>query len=67
MGSDQVDWLIRLKISAKEEQNSRLKGHFSGSKMRPLGEGSVMAWAHRHYLAGQIWHLTHRCHQRSFC
>jgi hypothetical protein len=25
-----------------------------------------MARAHRHHLAGQIWHLTHRCHQRQF-
>ena len=25
-----------------------------------------MARAHRHYVAGQIWHLTHRCHQRQF-
>ena len=25
-----------------------------------------MARAHRHYLAGQIWHLTHRCHERQF-
>jgi putative transposase len=25
-----------------------------------------MARAHRHYLAGEIWHLTHRCHQREF-
>ena len=25
-----------------------------------------MPRAHRHYLAGQIWHLTHRCHQRQF-
>ncbi|MBZ5535370.1 MAG: transposase [Acidobacteriia bacterium] len=25
-----------------------------------------MARAHRHYLPGQIWHLTHRCHQRQF-
>lgn len=25
-----------------------------------------MARAHRHYLAGQIWHLTHRCHKRQF-
>ena len=25
-----------------------------------------MARAHRHYLAGQIWHLTHGCHQRQF-
>ena len=25
-----------------------------------------MARAHRHYLAGQIWHLTYRCHQREF-
>ena len=25
-----------------------------------------MARAHRHYLAGQIGHLTHRCHQREF-
>ena len=23
-----------------------------------------MARAHRHCLAGQIWHLTHRCRQR---
>ncbi|MBZ5555222.1 MAG: hypothetical protein LAO21_21125 [Acidobacteriia bacterium] len=23
-----------------------------------------MARAHRHYLPGQIWHLTHRCHER---
>jgi len=25
-----------------------------------------MARAHRHFVAGQIWHLTHRCHQRQF-
>jgi putative transposase len=25
-----------------------------------------MARAHRHYLPGQIWHLTHRCHERQF-
>ena len=25
-----------------------------------------MPRAHRHYLAGQIWHLTHRCHERQF-
>jgi len=25
-----------------------------------------MARAHRHYVAEQIWHLTHRCHQRQF-
>ena len=25
-----------------------------------------MARAHLHYLAGQIWHLTHRCHERKF-
>ena len=25
-----------------------------------------MARAHRHYVPGQIWHLTHRCHQRQF-
>ena len=25
-----------------------------------------MARAHRHYLAGQIWHLIHRCHERMY-
>lgn len=25
-----------------------------------------MARAHRHYLPGQIWHLTHRCQERRF-
>ena len=25
-----------------------------------------MARAKRHYLPGQIWHLTHRCHKREF-
>lgn len=25
-----------------------------------------MARANRHYLPGQIWHLTHRCHKRQF-
>jgi REP element-mobilizing transposase RayT len=25
-----------------------------------------MARAHRHYLPGMIWHLTHRCHERKF-
>ncbi len=25
-----------------------------------------MARAKRHYLPGQIWHITHRCHQREF-
>ena len=25
-----------------------------------------MARGHRHYMPGQIWHLTHRCHKRQF-
>jgi REP element-mobilizing transposase RayT len=25
-----------------------------------------MPRAHRHYLSGQIWHLTHRCHEKTF-
>ena len=25
-----------------------------------------MARAKRHYMPGQIWHLTHRCHKREF-
>jgi putative transposase len=25
-----------------------------------------MARAKRHYLPGQIWHITHRCHNREF-
>jgi hypothetical protein len=25
-----------------------------------------MARAKRHYLPGQVWHITHRCHQREF-
>jgi putative transposase len=25
-----------------------------------------MARAKRHYIPGQIWHITHRCHKRDF-
>ena len=25
-----------------------------------------MARAHRHFIHGQVWHLTHRCHKREF-
>ncbi len=25
-----------------------------------------MARAKRHYIPGQVWHLTHRCHKREF-
>jgi putative transposase len=25
-----------------------------------------MARAHRHFIPGQIWHITHRCHKRDF-
>jgi len=25
-----------------------------------------MPRAHRHYLSGQLWHITHRCHKKSF-
>jgi putative transposase len=25
-----------------------------------------MPRAHRHFLAGQVWHVTHRCHERAF-
>ena len=25
-----------------------------------------MARAHRHYINGYVWHLTHRCHRREF-
>src|SRR3972149_5110569 len=27
---------------------------------------TLMARAKRHYLPGQVWHITHRCHQREF-
>jgi len=26
----------------------------------------MMARAKRHYIPGQVWHLTHRCHKREF-
>ena len=25
-----------------------------------------MARAKRHYIPGQVWHITHRCHKREF-
>jgi len=25
-----------------------------------------MARAHRHYIPGYIWHITHRCHKKEF-
>jgi len=25
-----------------------------------------MPRAHRHYLSGQLWHITHRCHEKAF-
>ncbi len=25
-----------------------------------------MASAHRHYIPGYVWHITHRCHKREF-
>ncbi len=25
-----------------------------------------MARANRHYIPGQIWHITHRCHKKEF-
>jgi putative transposase len=25
-----------------------------------------MPRANRHYLSGQLWHITHRCHEKSF-
>ncbi len=25
-----------------------------------------LARAHRHYIPGHIWHITHRCHKREF-
>src|SRR3990172_2089520 len=25
-----------------------------------------MPRAHRHFLPGQLWHITHRCHEKSF-
>ena len=30
-----------------------------------IGE-SFVARAHRHYIPGHIWHITHRCHKREF-
>ncbi len=25
-----------------------------------------MARANRHHIAGQVWHITHRCHKKEF-
>ncbi|BBO66623.1 hypothetical protein DSCA_05530 [Desulfosarcina alkanivorans] len=36
--------------------------HFLGAKKNIL----AMARAKRHYIPGQIWHITHRCHKREF-
>ena len=51
----------------KKAQNSRLKAHFSVRK----NEAIQMRFCHgsgaSHYLAGQVWHLTHRFINGSFC
>ncbi len=33
--------------------------------MSDIGE-FLVARAHRHYIPGHIWHITHRCHDREF-
>src|SRR6185295_15199214 len=33
---------------------------------RPFKDDTAMARAHRHYVPGQVWHITHRCHERAF-
>ena len=38
---------------------------FFGGKKGSI-ENKPMARAKRHYIPGQIWHLTHRCHKREF-
>ena len=47
---------------------SKIKAYFRPNK--PLfsikNEVLVMARAKRHYIPGQIWHITHRCHKREF-
>jgi REP element-mobilizing transposase RayT len=37
----------------------------TGNVAIPRKERS-MPRAHRHFLPGQIWHITHRCHERNF-
>ena len=37
-----------------------------GAKNANIEFQPIMARAKRHYIPGQIWHLTHRCHKREF-
>lgn len=34
--------------------------------MKRLYQGTAMPRAHHHFIPGQIWHITHRCHERDF-
>ena len=34
--------------------------------MAVIGAGLSMARANRHFIPGQIWHITHRCHKKDF-
>src|SRR3954462_6043609 len=34
--------------------------------MSALRKGRAMPRANRYFVPGQIWHITHRCHKKSF-
>ena len=34
--------------------------------MAVIAGGLSMARANRHFIPGQIWHITHRCHKKDF-
>ncbi len=42
-----------------------MSGRFHSQK-RDYSQEPPMARAKRHYIPGQIWHITHRCHKREF-
>ncbi|MFZ0132811.1 MAG: transposase, partial [Desulfobacterales bacterium] len=49
--------LVLMAISTFLAVKNRLYG---------LWEKKTLARAKRHYIAGKVWHITHRCHKREF-
>ena len=55
-----------IRDSLKRSKSTLELWRLSGSRALNVPGGNIMARAHRHFVAGQVWHITQRCHNKDF-
>jgi hypothetical protein len=64
-GSDQSN-MLKIYCIVKNYFKNRVNNPLFEAKIEHIGKRQWPDRANRHFVPGQVWHLTHRCHKREF-